>query len=200
MSEDQKRLYDQRRAYYHESLKREIAINGIQKSQFLFFQALTELRQIASVPESKSNNTIASPKVEMLIEYVADAVANDHKVIIFTNFIASIELIGEQLDKEGIDFVSMTGSTKDRQTRVDRFQNDSRCKVFLMTLKTGGVGLNLTAADTVFIFEPCVEPRRGNAGYEPRPPHRTNQESNELQNNNQSKHRRKNLASSAKEI
>ncbi|MEK7827099.1 MAG: DEAD/DEAH box helicase, partial [Thermodesulfobacteriota bacterium] len=154
MSDDQKRLYDQRRAYYHESLKREIAISGIQKSQFLFFQALTELRQIASVPESKSNNTIASPKVEMLIEYVADAVANDHKVIIFTNFIASIELIGEQLDKEGIDFVSMTGSTKDRQTLVDRFQNDSRCKVFLMTLKTGGVGLNLTAADTVFIFEP----------------------------------------------
>ena len=154
MSEDQKRLYDQRRAYYHEALKREIEINGIQKSQFLFFQALTELRQIASVPESKSNNTIASPKVEMLIEYVTDAVANDHKVIIFTNFIASIELIGEQLDKEGIDFVSMTGSTKDRQTLVDRFQNDVRCKVFLMTLKTGGVGLNLTAADTVFIFEP----------------------------------------------
>ena len=79
---------------------------------------------------------------------------NRHKVVIFFNFIAGLELAGERLEKEGIDFASMTGSTHDRRSVVERFQNDPQCMVLLMTLKTGGVGLNLTAADTVFIFEP----------------------------------------------
>jgi len=154
MSPEQKTFYELKRMQYYESLKKEIAINGVQKTQILFFQALTELRQIASVPEVKTNNKIQSPKIELLIEYLNEAIANNHKVIVFTNFIAGVELIGEQLDNENIDYVSMTGSTHDRQKLVDRFQNEINCKVFLMTLKTGGVGLNLTAADTVFIFDP----------------------------------------------
>lgn len=72
----------------------------------------------------------------------------------FFNSIAGLELAGERLEQEGIDYCSMTGSTRDRQSIVERFQNDPGCRVMLMTLKTGGVGLNLTAADTVFIFEP----------------------------------------------
>jgi len=154
MSPEQKTFYDSRRAQYYESLKNEIAVNGVGKSQILFFQALTELRQIASLPEVKTNNRIQSPKVELLLEYLNEAIANNHKVIVFTNFIAGVELIGEKLDEANIDYVSMTGSTHDRQKLVDRFQNDANCQVFLMTLKTGGVGLNLTAADTVFIFDP----------------------------------------------
>ncbi len=154
MSPQQAKVYEQKRIQYYESLKKEIQINGIQKSQILFFQALTELRQLASVPEAKTNNMVQSPKIELLMDYLQEAAANNHKVIVFTNFIAGIELIGEQLDKEMIDYVSMTGSTNDRQRLIDRFQTDPSCKVFLMTLKTGGVGLNLTAADTVFIFDP----------------------------------------------
>ena len=122
--------------------------------RFYIFQALSELRQIASIPEAKTKGKIASPKIEVLIEQLFDAIANGHKALIFVNFLAAVELIGEQLQKAGVDFVSMTGATHDRQSLVNKFQNDKNCKVFLMTLKTGGTGLNLTAADMVFIFDP----------------------------------------------
>ena len=80
--------------------------------------------------------------------------AGGHKVVVFFNFIAGIELVGEQLAANGIDYTTMTGSTTDRRAVVERFQNEANCKVLLMTIKTGGVGLNLTVADTVYIFEP----------------------------------------------
>ena len=66
----------------------------------------------------------------------------------------AIDLIGDALEQQGIEYVAMSGSTRDRQKLVDRFQNEPRCKVFVMTLKTGGTGLNLTAASNVFIFDP----------------------------------------------
>lgn len=154
MSAEQADLYERRRKYYYEQVRMAIATEGVQKSQFVMLQALGELRRIASVPESLSDGMIASPKLSQLIDAVTDAVENGHKVVVFFNFIAGLELAGEQLEAAGIDFCSMTGSTRDRRSIVERFQNDSRCRVMLMTLKTGGVGLNLTAADTVFIFEP----------------------------------------------
>lgn len=154
MSDEQSILYERRRKYYYEQVRTAIATEGVQKSQFVMLQALSELRRIASVPESLSDGMIASPKLKQLMEAVTDAVENGHKVVVFFNFIAGLELAGEQLEEAGIDFCSMTGSTRDRRSIVERFQNDTNCRVMLMTLKTGGVGLNLTAADTVFIFEP----------------------------------------------
>lgn len=154
MSAEQAEFYERRRQYYYEQVRRTIAASGVQKSQFVMFQALSELRRIASVPESLSDGMIASPKLEQLMDAVEDAVQNGHKVVVFFNFIAGLELAGERLEQLGIDFCSMTGSTRDRRSIVDRFQTDPECRVMLMTLKTGGVGLNLTAADTVFIFEP----------------------------------------------
>ena len=154
MSAEQADFYERRRKYYYEQVKQSIAIEGVQKSQFVMFQALSELRRIASVPESLSDSMIASPKLEQLMDAVEDAVANGHKVVVFFNFIAGLELACERLEQIGIDFCSMTGSTRDRRSIVERFQGDPQCRVMLMTLKTGGVGLNLTAADTVFIFEP----------------------------------------------
>lgn len=154
MSTEQARLYEQRRAYYYQQVKQTIASEGLQKSQFVMFQALNELRRIASVPESLSDGRIASPKLDVLMDSVIEAVTNGHKVVIFFNYIAGVELVGDKLNEHGIDFTSMTGSTHDRKSVVERFQNDPRCRVLLMTLKTGGVGLNLTAADTVYIFEP----------------------------------------------
>lgn len=154
MSEEQSRFYEQRRTYYYQQVKQTIAAEGIQRSQFVMFQALNELRRIASVPESLSDGGITSPKLELLLDSVTEAVSNNHKAVIFFNYIAGIELVGEQLNNNGIDFACMTGSTRDRRSVVERFQNDPHCRVLLMTLKTGGVGLNLTAADTVYIFEP----------------------------------------------
>ncbi|MDD2951627.1 MAG: DEAD/DEAH box helicase [Parabacteroides sp.] len=154
MSDEQASLYEKRRSYYYRQIKQTIATEGLQRSKFVMFQALNELRRIASIPENLSDGVVTSPKLSLLIDNLLDAISNGHKAVVFFNFIAGLELAGEMLDNHGIDFVSMTGSTHDRKSLVERFQNDPRCKVFLMTLKTGGVGLNLTAADTVFIFEP----------------------------------------------
>lgn len=154
MSPEQRSFYEQRRIFYYNDIKQTIAKEGVQKSQFVMFQALNELRRIASVPESLTDGQIKSPKLEILEETLLETIANGHKAVVFFNFIAGIDLLSERLEKEGIDFACMTGSTRDRKSIVERFQNDRRCMVLLMTLKTGGVGLNLTAADTVFIFEP----------------------------------------------
>ena len=154
MSEEQKKFYNSRRQFYKAAISHQIADKGLQQSQFFIFQAFNELRQIASVPEAKTDGVIASSKLELLDEQLVDAITNGHKILIFVNYLAAIDLIGGLLDKREIDFASMTGSTRDRQRLVDRFQNDPECRVFLMTLKTGGTGLNLTAADTIFIFDP----------------------------------------------
>ena len=154
MDKAQADFYEQRRRYYKEQVSQSIKSAGLQKSQFVMFQALSELRRVASIPESLTDGRIHSPKLEALTETLLDAVANGHKTVVFFNFIAGIELLSETLDENGIDYVCMTGSTHDRKSVVERFQNDPQCRVMLMTLKTGGVGLNLTAADTVFIFEP----------------------------------------------
>lgn len=154
MEKDQAEFYEQRRRFYQEKVHQSIATEGIRKSQFVMFQALTELRRIASVPESLTDGRVRSPKLEELVEHLTDAVANGHKCVVFFNYIAGLELTGERLSRIGIDFETMTGATTNRRKVVERFNSDPDCKVFLMTLKTGGVGLNLTVADTVFIFEP----------------------------------------------
>ena len=154
MSNEQKKLYEQRRQYYQEAIQQQVAIRGIQNTQFFVFQALSELRQLASTPETTSNGLIKSPKIEILMEQLMDALANKHKVLVFVNFLFALELIGDKLEEQGVEYVSMSGSSRNRQQLVERFQTDVNCKVFLLTLKTGGTGLNLTAADVVFVFDP----------------------------------------------
>lgn len=154
MDDDHRRFYEQRRQYYQMLVGNSIEKQGLEKSQMVMFQALSELRRIASVPESLSDGNIASPKIPLLIEQVEELVAGGHKVVVFFNFIAGIELVGERLTEMGIDYTTMTGSTHDRRAVVERFQNDPGCRALLMTLKTGGVGLNLTVANTVYIVEP----------------------------------------------
>ncbi|MBZ4683511.1 MAG: hypothetical protein PWP46_1349 [Fusobacteriaceae bacterium] len=154
MNPKQKKFYEEQRDFYYTLIKEQIDTKGFTKSKFFILQALNELRQIASVPENISNNSIKSSKREVLIENIKEAVSNNHKILIFSNFIKTIENICEDLEKENIKHLSMTGSTKNRQQLVDEFQNNNDIKVFVMTLKTGGVGLNLTSADTIFIFDP----------------------------------------------
>ena len=153
MNPEQKKLYEERRNYYYNMVHSQIKENGLGKTQFFILQALNELRQITSCPESKSVG-VTSSKREVLINNILDAVENGHKVLVFTNYINSIKNICDDLEKYGIKYLSMSGATKDRQLLVDKFQKDNKYKVFVMTLKTGGVGLNLTAADTIFIYDP----------------------------------------------
>lgn len=154
MSPRQAALYEERRKYFAGEIENTISSSGVQKASFELLQALLELRQIASVPEEKSNGSISSPKIDLLMENLLSAVRNGHKVVVFYNFLAGIELTAKRLEKENIGYEIMTGATRDRQKVVERFQNDDDCRVMLMTVKTGGVGLNLVAADTVFVVEP----------------------------------------------
>ncbi|MGA1823991.1 MAG: DEAD/DEAH box helicase [bacterium] len=154
MSAKQKIFYEQRRLFYYQTVTSQIAQHGIRKSQFFILQALSELRQIASIPESKSGNKIISPKREVLMENIFDVIANGHKVLVFANFLNALDCIAEDLEKSGIEYLLMTGASRDRKMLVEKFQHDEAYKVFLMTLKTGGIGLNLTAADYIFIFDP----------------------------------------------
>ena len=148
------RFYEERRKYYRARVKESIADEGINKSRFVMFQALSELRRIASIPDSLTDGRIPSPKIELLSERIESAVRNGHKVVVFFNFIAGLETLAQRLEEAGITCATMTGATHNRSAVVNTFQNSPDCKVLVMTLKTGGVGLNLTAADTVFIAEP----------------------------------------------
>lgn len=156
MTEEQHRVYNELRLSYRRQIEESIAREGVNKSQFLMLRALNELRCVASVPESMSGNSVSSPKIEELVESLATSVEFGHKSVVFFNFIAGLEITMSRLDKMGISYETMTGSTSAsaRKKIVERFQSDPECKVLLMTLKVGGVGLNLTAADTVYIFEP----------------------------------------------
>lgn len=154
MEPEQARVYEERRRYYKMLIGESIKADGIQKSQFVMFQALTELRRLASVPSAVAGGAIPSPKLDPLVESIAEATANGHKCVVFFNFIAGMEMVGDALEAHGIGYASMSGSTVDRRAVVSRFQKDPDCNVLLCTLKVGGVGLNLTAADMVFIFEP----------------------------------------------
>jgi superfamily II DNA or RNA helicase len=154
MSQEQRNLYETRRRFYHDTIKRRIAEVGMHASRFFILEALMELRQVATIPEEKSEGAIVSPKREALLESLRDAVLNGHKALVFTNFLAAIDLLAGDLEKMGIGYLTMTGATANREQLVHQFQTRADIKVFLMTLKTGGVGLNLTAADTVFILDP----------------------------------------------
>ncbi len=154
MTKEQRRLYEERRLFYKEAVSQQIASQGIEKSHFFILQAMLELRQIASCPEIRSDGDILSPKRELLMEQVIEALGNRHKILVFANFLSVIESVTSDLENEGIPYLSMTGATRNRKELVERFQDDPAVKVFVMTLKTGGVGLNLTAADTIFIFDP----------------------------------------------
>ncbi len=154
MSPEQAALYELRRRFYLGQVQQEMAEKGIRNCQFAVLQAFTELRQIASTPESRSDGAIASPKRELVVDEIREATANGHKCLLFANFLGAIEALSEDFNAAGIGHLVMTGATRDREQLVRRFQNDDGIQVFLMTLKTGGVGLNLTAADYVFIYDP----------------------------------------------
>lgn len=147
-------LYHRRRVELAREISQTIEQDGLNKSIFLVLQALTELRRLASVPEAQGVPIGRSAKREYLREVVPEVVETGHKCLIFANYLAAVEFISEDLAELGIGNLVMTGSTTDRSSLIDRFRTDPGIKAFIMTLKTGGLGLNLTAADYVFIFDP----------------------------------------------
>ncbi len=159
MSEGQESFYEETKSYYRNTLLQQIEQNGIGKSKFMLLQGLTKLRQIANHP------VLADPayegdsgKLNEVLEKLELALDEGHKILIFSQFVKHLAILRKELNKRNIAFTYLDGTTKDRMGQVDKFQNDENIKVFLISLKAGGVGLNLTAADYVFILDPWWNP------------------------------------------
>lgn len=154
MGAEQAALYHERREFFRQWIAGEVETKGFQRSQLVILEALLELRQIATVPESKTDGAVISAKRERILEAIEEVISNGRKCLVFSNFVAGVEQVGGLLQEHGITSLCMTGTTTNRQSLVEKFQRDPHVKALVMTLKTGGVGLNLTAADTVFILDP----------------------------------------------
>ena len=159
MTEAQEKEYEETKSYYRNKILEEIEINGMGKSQIVLLQGLTLLRQIANHPlmvNPESNS--GSGKLEDLMYMMETALKEDHKILIFSQFVKHLSIVRKELDKQEIRYAYLDGTTKDRQGEVTNFQTDENLKVFLISLKAGGLGLNLTAADYVFILDPWWNP------------------------------------------
>ncbi len=130
------------------------------RARMLMLTALLRLRQAACdlrLLKADEKRATASGKVELLGELLSEAIDGGHRVLVFSQFVSMLSLLRQELDAEGIGYCYLDGSTKDRAAEVDRFQNGA-APVFLISLKAGGTGLNLTAADTVIHFDPWWNP------------------------------------------
>ena len=161
MGAAQRKIYEAYRNDYRDKLIGMVEEKGIQKSQLSILQGLMKLRQICDSPAIIKDETYPneSVKLEELTREIAENIG-DHKALVFSQFLGMLGLIKEQLTKLGIDYEYFDGGStiQEREKAIERFQNDSNCRVFLISLKAGGVGLNLTAADYVYIVDPWWNP------------------------------------------
>jgi|SRR5690554_1337559 len=140
--------------------------NVISPNYINILTALVRLRQICNHPgmvdpELASKGNI-SGKMELLMELIQDAVENRRKILVFSQFVSMLKLIGRNLEEKGFIYEYMDGKTKNRQEKVKHFISNDNIRIFLLTLKVGGLGLNLTAADTVIIVDPWWNPMSEN--------------------------------------
>ena len=160
MEPDQRRLYEELRTHYRSKLLGKIDREGLAKSKIQVLEALLRLRQAACHPaliDAKRAGE-GSAKLEVLLARLEEVRREGHKALIFSQFTSFLALVRARLDAAGIVYEYLDGKTSDRQACVSRFQEDPTCGLFLISLKAGGVGLNLTAADYVFILDPWWNP------------------------------------------
>jgi len=156
----QRKLYDELRRHYRDSLLSRIETQGLGKSKIMVLEALLRLRQAACHPGLIDVKRSGEPsaKLEALREQLREVLDSGHKALVFSQFTSLLKIVRDRLDADGVVYEYLDGRTKDRQERVERFQNDPECKLFLISLKAGGLGLNLTAADYVFLLDPWWNP------------------------------------------
>ena len=162
MEDEQRNIYDAYRNDFRDKILGTIEQQGIQRSQLTILQGLMKLRQICDSPailnetEKFPNHSI---KLDELGREITENISN-HKALVFSQFLGMLALIKEKLKELEVDYEYFDGSTSaiDREKAIQRFQNEDTCRVFLISLKAGGVGLNLTAADYVYIVDPWWNP------------------------------------------
>ena len=156
----QRRQYDELRAHYRESLLKRVAREGLNRSKMHILEALLRLRQAACHSGLVDPRRAGEPaaKFEILLPRLAEIIEEGHKTLVFSQFTSLLALLRPRLDAAGIVYEYLDGQTRDRASRVERFQTDPGCRVFLISLKAGGLGLNLTAAEYVFLLDPWWNP------------------------------------------
>lgn len=160
MSGSQKTLYEELKERYREQLTAQVQEHGMKKSGIQVIEALLRLRQAACHPglidpEQKDHS---SAKVETLLSQLQELAQEGHKALVFSQFTSLLGIVKKRLDELQMNYEYLDGKTRKRQAVVDRFQNSSECSLFLISLKAGGQGLNLTAADYVFLLDPWWNP------------------------------------------
>jgi superfamily II DNA or RNA helicase len=160
MDPAQERLYAELRDHYRAKLRGRIETHGLARSKMHVLEALLRLRQAACHPGlvDKSRTGESSGKLDVLLRRLAEVRQEGHKALVFSQFTSFLAIVRQRLDAEKVPYAYLDGSTRDRQEVVTRFQETPDCQLFLVSLKAGGVGLNLTAADYVFILDPWWNP------------------------------------------
>jgi superfamily II DNA or RNA helicase len=156
----QRALYDELRAHYRRTLLDNVGANGFGRAKLQILEALLRLRQAACHPGLVDRHRASDPsaKLEVLIPRLAEVLEEGHKTLVFSQFTSFLAIVRAALDKTGTPYEYLDGRTRDRQARVERFQTDPECRLFLISLKAGGLGLNLTAAEYVFLLDPWWNP------------------------------------------
>ncbi|MCH8533729.1 MAG: SNF2 family helicase [Flavobacteriaceae bacterium] len=160
MNKRQRKVYDQFKDYFRQQINDQIENEGVNRSQMYILQGLTKLRQICNstaLADQEKDYGNDSAKLDELIRQLKEKVAN-HKVLVFSQFVGMLELVKERLFQEGINFEYLDGQTRKRNEKVENFQTNPEVRVFLISLKAGGTGLNLTEADYVFLIDPWWNP------------------------------------------
>ncbi len=156
----QKDLYETVRATMDRRVRQAIAAQGIEQSRIVFLDALLKLRQICCDPRllgMREANELASAKLDYLIELLDMLVKEGRRILLFSQFTTMLGLIRERLQAQGISYLELTGSSRNRGELVEQFQA-GEMPLFLISLKAGGTGLNLTAADAVIHYDPWWNP------------------------------------------
>lgn len=162
LEDAQRDLYETIRIAMDKKVREVIAKQGLQKSHIIVLDALLKLRQTCCDPrllkiDSATKAHGHSAKLSMLMDLLPSMVEEGRRILLFSQFTSMLELIEEELKTHKINFVKLTGSTKDRASVINQFQQGD-IPVFLISLKSGGVGLNLTAADTIIHYDPWWNP------------------------------------------
>jgi superfamily II DNA or RNA helicase len=156
----QRKLYDELREHYRQGLLKRIERVGIQRAKIQILEALLRLRQAAIHPGllDQERRAESSAKLDMLVPRLREVIEEGHKTLVFSQFTGMLSILREHLDREGVAYAYLDGKTRDRQACVERFQTEPDCRLFLISLKAGGLGLNLTAAQYVFLLDPWWNP------------------------------------------
>jgi SNF2 family DNA or RNA helicase len=160
MEPAQRRIYEDLKAHYRSALLKK-GSTDLNRSKIEVLEALLRLRQAACHPaliNPEVHGEEPSAKLDMLLPQLAEVVDEGHKALVFSQFTTFLGLVKDALDKEGLTYEYLDGRTRNRAQRVERFQNDPDCPIFLISLKAGGLGLNLTAAEYVYLLDPWWNP------------------------------------------